>query len=136
MTLTEPRGIRNNNPGNIRYDGVQWQGLDTPPTDGAFCRFINAGFGIRAMAKVIRTYQLKYNLATIRQIITRWAPPNENNTVAYVNQVARAINVGADDKLDLENATTFALLCRSIIRHENGTCPYSDSEIKRGIMSC
>jgi hypothetical protein len=126
-----PRGIRNNNPGNIRYDGTPWLGLDMPPSDGAFCRFTDAKYGIRAMAKIIENYDKKYGLNTIGQIIFRWAPPVENNSGAYANAVASALRVDPNAPLDL--ASVMPELCRAIIRHENGECPYSDEEIKKGI---
>jgi hypothetical protein len=131
---TIPRGIRNNNPGNIRYDGTKWLGLAVPPSDGAFCRFIDAGHGIRAMAKIIANYGKLRGLDTVRQIIGRWAPPNENNTAAYVGSVARALRCSADAPLDI--ASALPALCRAIIRHENGACPYDAAEIERGIRLC
>ena len=134
MTDIEPRGIRNNNPGNIRYDGTAWRGLAAPPTDGAFCRFSDAPHGIRAMAKIISNYGKKYGLCTIAGIVGRWAPPTENNTGAYVAAVARAIGCAPDAPIDIDK-NLFGL-CRAIIKHENGKCPYSDDEIKRGIELC
>ena len=128
-----PRGIRNNNPGNIKYDGTPWQGLGAPPSDGAFCRFIDAKHGIRAMAKLISNYGKKYGLKSIRQIISRWAPANENDTESYVNAVSRELMRTPDEPLNLSNQNLLVLLCKSIIRHENGKCPYSDEEIREGI---
>lgn len=133
MNKNIPRGIRNNNPGNIRYDGTKWMGLAMPPSDGAFCRFESALFGIRAIAKILVTYNKKYGLCTIGQIISRWAPPNENDTNAYISHICRAVGAGADDQLDLADPGIILPLCRAIIRHENGACPYSDEEIKKGI---
>jgi hypothetical protein len=129
-----PRGIRNNNPGNIRYDGTKWIGLAAPPSDGSFCRFTAAKYGIRAMAKIIMNYGKKHGLDTIRQIIGRWAPPNENDTGAYVNSVALALRYSADAPLNIPDA--LPRLCRAIIRHENGACPYDNDEIKKGIALC
>jgi hypothetical protein len=129
-----PRGIRNNNPGNIRYDGTKLVGLADPPTDGAFCIFSAAKYGIRAMARIISNYNGTRGLNTVRKIISRWAPPNENDTAAYVASVAAAIGRGADTPLDL--AADMPLLCRAIIRHENGACPYGDDEIRAGIGLC
>ena len=131
-----PRGIRNNNPGNIRFDGTKWHGLATPPSDGAFCRFEDAKFGIRAMAKIVRNYGATHGLRTLRQIIGRWAPPNENDTNAYVASVSRQIMRDADEALNLSDANLLVGLCRALIAHENGECPYSDDEIKRGVESC
>ena len=75
-----PRGLRNNNPLNIRYDGTKWQGLASPATDGAFCRFKNFDYGYRAALKILETYYHKYKLRTIKQIVERWAPAADGNT--------------------------------------------------------
>ncbi len=118
---TLPRGIRNNNPGNIDYSNLyKWQGLDTPPSDGRFCRFKSAADGIRALARTLITYQKKHGIRTIRGIINRWAPPVENNTSAYVNQVAMACGLGADQELDVEHYEHLVGIVKAIINHENG----------------
>ena len=66
------RGERNNNPGNIRH-GAKWQGLASTQTDKDFCQFISPEYGIRAIYKLIQTYQKKYGLNTIKTIIYRYA---------------------------------------------------------------
>ncbi|MDR3208981.1 MAG: hypothetical protein LBT45_04010 [Rickettsiales bacterium] len=128
-----PRGIRNNNPGNIRYNGTRWLGLANPPSDGEFCRFADARHGIRAMAALLRNYNKKYGLDTAAQIIGRWAPPNENDTRSYVDSVCAALRRGANDSLNVSDGKTLLSLCKAIIRHENGNCPYSDMEMIKGI---
>lgn len=82
----EKRGIRNNNPGNIKL-GEPWFGLRRIQTDPEFCQFESDVWGIRAMIIIIRTYVCKYNLRYVKEIISRWAPTNENNTAAYVKFV-------------------------------------------------
>jgi hypothetical protein len=125
------RGLRNNNPGNIRYIGSPWVGLDTPPTDGAFCRFKEAKYGIRALARTLLTYDEKYKLNTIYDIITRFAPPCENNTDSYIRHVCAELDCRHDEKIGIR--PNIFKLTRAIIRHENGRCPYSDLEIMEGI---
>lgn len=122
-----PRGIRNRNPGNIDYaPGVKWLGLDDPPSDGRFCRFTDAVFGIRALCKVLLAYQRKHKLLTVRQIINRWAPPSENDTGAYVASVAKRLGVEPDAPLSLEtDRERLASLAEAIITHENGEQPYT-----------
>jgi hypothetical protein len=130
------RGIRNHNPGNIDYNPkTQWKGLDNPPSDGRFCRFTSAKFGIRALCILLRNYQKLYNLRTVRHIIDRYAPPHENNTDAYVMAVAKAIGVAPTDKIDLFNSAVLLPLVKSIIKHENGYNPYSDDDIKAGMAA-
>lgn len=82
----EKRGIRNNNPGNIRRGG-HWMGLSETQTDPDFCQFTSNMWGMRAMIIIIRTYVCRYNLRYVKDIISRWAPTNENNTAAYVKFV-------------------------------------------------
>ena len=85
----EPRGIRNNNPMNIRK-GNNWKGEKHPQTDAAFEQFESMQYGVRAGLKILKNYMTGYNgLAqkanTIEKMITRWAPPSENNTRSYIS---------------------------------------------------
>ena len=122
-----PRGIRNRNPGNIRATSVMWRGQIG--SDGEFCIFQTVHDGLRALAKLLTTYNDKYGLCTPRAIIGRWAPPNENDTNAYVAAVCVAVNTGPDDWLRLSDEQTLCDLMKGIIRHENGQQPYMDSQI-------
>ncbi|MBC8953246.1 structural protein [Xenorhabdus sp. PB62.4] len=122
------RGIRNHNPGNIRH-GDKWQGLRDIQTDKSFCQFVAPEYGIRAMLKILRNYERKYGLNTIRQIISRWAPPNENNTEAYIAYVCKVVGVPSSIVIDVENVNTMSKLVKAIIQMENGQQPYSDAVI-------
>lgn len=113
------RGIRNNNPGNIRR-GQKWQGLAPVQTDSAFDQFVSMEYGCRALCKVLQTYRDAYGLNTVRKIIGRFAPPVENNTGAYVSAVASYMGVTPDQTLDLRTESRMAALMRGIIRHEVG----------------
>ena len=95
-----PRGIRNNNPLNIRRSGDKWQGLRTLQEDKAFCQFESMAYGWRAAFRLLcHTYYGKYKLRTIRAIINRWAPPKENDTQYYIRSVAERTGIGADREL-------------------------------------
>lgn len=120
------RGIRNNNPGNIRW-GDEWKGLvpETQRTDKSFCQFKSAEYGIRAMIIILRNYQRKHGLSTISGIINRWAPTNENDTQAYINSVAKATGVDPDQRIDTSDSRFMMKLLQAIIQHENGDQPYS-----------
>lgn len=86
------RGIRNNNPANIRR-GCNWKGLIRQQKDKEFCQFVSMSWGIRALLITLRTYVKKHHLHTVREIITRWAPPSDgNNTEAYIKFVEKEIN--------------------------------------------
>lgn len=130
-----PRGIRNNNPGNIRRSPDAWLGLAAEQTDPKFFRFNAPLFGIRALAVILRNYQRKHGLKTIREVIGRWAPSSENDTEAYVTAVARATGLAADAALDLEDPATLAALVEAVIEHENGEQPYSDALIEQAVAS-
>lgn len=125
-----PRGIRNNNPGNIRH-GDKWQGLSAAQTDSDFCQFKTPEHGIRAMARILMNYERRYGLDTVRKIIGRWAPATENNTEAYVEHVARVLGVGTDQIISV--ADVLPDLVRVIIRHENGQNPYTSVQIANGV---
>src|SRR3569833_2152349 len=116
------RGLRNNNPGNIRKTATDWRG-EVVGSDSAFETFATPEAGIRALAVLLRNYQRKYGLRTVRAIITRYAPPSENNTESYVSAVARRLNVGADQAINLEDAVTLSALVQAVIKHEYGVQP-------------
>lgn len=85
------RGIRNNNPANIRR-GCNWKGLTEKQTDKEFCQFTSMTWGVRALLVTLRTYVVKYHLHTVSEIITRWAPPSDgNNTEKYIEFVEDGI---------------------------------------------
>lgn len=128
------RGIRNNNPGNIRW-GCTWQGLkvDGKEQDKDFCVFISPIYGIRALAKILINYKKLYGLTTIGGIIHRFAPPSENNTVAYIKHVSKCLKKDSDEIIDVEHKETLLKLIKAIILHENGENPYTDDVIMKGI---
>ena len=98
--MSTPRGIRNNNPLNIRLNSDKWQGLKTLQEDREFCQFETMAYGWRAAFVILcKTYYGKYKLKTIRALITRWAPPKENNTEAYIRRVTDRIGIGPDTVL-------------------------------------
>lgn len=128
------RGIRNNNPGNIDYRPANnWKGQ--LPYDKSieprFCRFNAPEYGIRAIIALLRNYQGKYALKTIRGLISRWAPSNENNTNAYVSGVSKALGVDPDASVSLVYKDTAISLAKAIIYHENGCQPYSDAVFEK-----
>jgi hypothetical protein len=124
-TNTKPRGIRNNNPGNIERGNDKWQGLDPKPqpVDPRFAQFKDPTWGIRALAVILINYQDKYNLRTINGIIARWAPNNENDTRAYAEGVARATGFALTQTLDMHSYDHLRPVVEAIIRHECGRGP-------------
>tara|TARA_R110002095_G_scaffold53860_1_gene46593 strand:- start:1960 stop:2619 length:660 start_codon:yes stop_codon:yes gene_type:complete len=134
MTTKQSRGIRNNNPGNIRRNGDPWQGLAKEQNDREFFTFKSAIYGIRALARLLITYQDKYGLCTIETIITRWAPAVENNTKAYIQSVAHHTGFSSLQTLDMHRFEHLKPVVEAIIRHENGQQPYGDVEITKALV--
>jgi len=122
--MDKPRGIRNCNPGNLRW-GDPWQGLLAPAkrTDPDFCQFAAPAWGIRAIAITLIAYQDKHHLHTVAGMVMRWAPPKENNTAAYMQAVAHDLGVATGSVIDVHDHAVMAPLVRAIIRHENGPAP-------------
>lgn len=127
-----PRGIRNNNPGNLENNGIAWDGLSDAQTDSRFYRFVNPVWGIRALARTLKTYRERHGLDTPREIISRWAPAFENNVDAYARAVANAVGVDPESPIPDSKAARLALV-KAIIKHENGVQPYPDDLIAEGI---
>lgn len=112
------RGLRNNNPGNIRLSTTQWQG-QVPGEDTAFVTFETMAHGIRALVVLLQTYFNKHRLDTVRKIISRWAPPSENDTDAYIAAVCKPGNLDPNQILTPDRLT-LEYLARQIAKHENG----------------
>lgn len=117
------RGIRNNNPGNLTGDD-QWQGL-VGKDDGGYLKFDTPENGLRAMAIDFRNQQDKHGLNTVSDIISKYAPPNTNNTASYIKGVSASMGVQPDQKIDLHDPETMHRMMDAVIRHENGGNPYS-----------
>ena len=132
MIYTGTRGIRNNNPGNIRYTGTAWEGLSDPPSDGTFCVFTDPVYGIRALARILTNYVGADNVRpTVTGLISRWAPPSENDTASYIADVSSRLGVDPNATLDL--SSSLPELVGAIISHENVVNPYDPTLIVRGV---
>jgi len=127
----EPRGIRNNNPGNIRKSSIEWKGASG--NDGTFVKFATPEDGIRAIARVLKVYDSKYKINTPAGIIGRWAPSSENFTDKYIDFVAKKLNKKPTERIDVNNDNELAKIIKAIIEYENGKVPYDDATILRGI---
>lgn len=127
-----PRGIRNNNPGNIDFRGQSGATLERP--GGRFARFETAYDGLKALSRqLMRYFEGKTTgkpLQTLNDIISTWAPGNENNTGAYIAQLSKMMGVAPDAILNLKDPQVMSSLMNGIIHHENGRNPYP-SELVR-----
>ena len=99
----ESRGIRNNNPLNIRHSADRWQGACIHQTDKSFVQFESMAYGYRAAWKVLDTYWKNFEKEkkpyTVRNIIGRWAPPSENDTEAYIRSVTSLTGLGGNESI-------------------------------------
>ena len=120
------RGIRNNNPGNLRA------APNAVGNDGSFPIFSSANDGLAAMSRQLQLYGGRGN-NTPYGIIHTYAPSSENNTQAYINAVTKDTGFGTHDKLNLSDPAVLKRLMTAMIRHENGTQPYSEADIDSGI---
>ena len=127
-----PRGIRNNNPLNIRRGKDQWQGLRAQQTDAQFCQFETLEYGWRAAFYLLtRTYYHKYRLYTIRAIINKWAPPNENLTATYIENVSRLTGIPPDEPIGIpsDQPQRWMMLGIAMAIQENGLIKREQSEL-------
>ena len=132
MKNTLPRGLRNNNPLNIRKNpNTHWQGQKTEQTDKAFVQFISLAYGFRAAFKTIRTYMTKYGCKNITQIIMRWAPPSENHTSAYIAKVSEMSGIHPLEPIDFNNGAMMKKIVQAMAYVENGVIVDGDS-IEKG----
>lgn len=137
MPITETRGVRNRNPGNIDYNPAnQWQGqlgLEVGVPRPRFVRFDTPENGIRALGRVLLTYQRKHGLKTVKAIISRWAPSIENDTAAYVRAVEANTGTRPDAEIDLSMPSLMAGFVKAIIHHENAGYAYPDAVLAEGV---
>lgn len=118
---SQPRGIRNNNPGNIERGKDRWLGMSADQSsDSRFLVFDKPEAGIRALMRVLINYQERYSINTVRGAINRWAPEGENNSGAYIQHVARLTGFDPDEPLDFLDGYICLSVTKAIIRHENG----------------
>jgi hypothetical protein len=121
-TPTEvPRGIRNNNPGNIRYGDFAYRMGATGRDSGGFAIFPTMAAGTAAEDALLRTYVARGD-DTVRKIISKYAPASENDTGAYIAQVTKKLGVGPDQKLSSAHLSEVA---KAIYAQENGA-KYAD----------
>lgn len=130
------RGIRNNNPGNIRLTNIPWRGKvpNALNTDGVFEQFESAAFGIRAIARdLITDYSQGKN--TIAELISEWAPPSENDTAAYIRHVVAVTGFAADREFAVPDPAFLVPMVNAIIAHENGGFAYPPEIVMQGVAA-
>jgi hypothetical protein len=137
--MTTPRGIRNNNPLNIRKSKDKWKGLRAQQQDASFCQFETMEWGWRAAFWLLtRTYYHTYRLFTIRTIVQKWAPPHENNTASYIANVSKLTGIGADEPIGIpsDQPARWMMLGAAMAIQENGTNSIDYFAMLRGWELC
>lgn len=114
------RGLANCNPGNIRRSSSRYRGEVRPSRDPDFKQFESIEWGYRAIFVTLNTYRRKYGLRTIREMISRWAPPVENHTEAYIRAVTARTGFSADEVLDTRSRQQMVPLIAAMSEVENG----------------
>jgi hypothetical protein len=131
-----PRGIRNNNPGNLQQSGVQWEGK-VASADPRYESFATPEAGIRALA--LNAQHLQANGAqTVADLIGQWSPAKENgqaNTQAYIGAVAQSMGVDPGAKVDLQDPAQLTAFTNAVIAHENGGNPYRPEQVQAGVAA-
>lgn len=114
-----PRGIRNNNPLNIRI-GNKWKGEVENPTDSDFEQFVCMHYGLRAGFILLKRYIERYHLDTITEIISRWAPATENATRQYIATVSERMGLSPLEKISFRDRATMVKLVDAMVLVECG----------------
>lgn len=128
-----PRGIRNNNPGNLNFAG-QSGATKEGGEGGRFAVFESMEQGVAALYRQLQIY-FKKGVNTLSSIVKTYAPASDGNNVdAYVSALSKATGKGANEKIDAGDTNTIARLMKGIVDHENGKGYISSSDIMGGIQ--
>lgn len=114
-----PRGLRNNNPLNIRI-GNTWLGERDHPTDNAFEEFVSLEYGYRAAFCILRRYIKRYHKDTIIDIVSTWAPASENDTQKYIDFVSKTMLLPPDAHIKYTDREAMVKLADAMTRYECG----------------
>jgi len=136
VAMVIPLGIRNRNPGNIRPSNPAWQGA--VGVNGGFVVFDSMTNGIRALCKQLIVYQTRYGIKTVRDAISRWAPPTDHNdTEAYIVMVCTILDCDDEDTFDFHDKDFLYWMVCAIGEQENGHAAFGqyvfDVDIDEGI---
>lgn len=116
-----PRGLRNNNPLNLRHNKQLWQGLSATQTDRSFLQFQSMAWGYRAAMVVIRTYVMSRGVKTLGAILSRWAPDADGNDEdLYLARVRALTGLERTSVIDPLDHDTMVSLVSAMSRVENG----------------
>ena len=125
------RGLRNNNPGNISRSKVRYKGEVHPSRDPEFKEFSTMAYGYRAVIVLLDTYRSRYGLNTIRQMLNRYAPPEDNFTEGYVRFVSDYSGVMPDEIVDTRAEKDMIPIVSAMSKIENGVAA-NIADVERG----
>jgi hypothetical protein len=128
----DARGLRNNNPANLKDFGIPWVGK-VGTDEGGFVQFASPEAGFRAAARNLQTHYQR-GQRTIRDIISSHAPDAENDTESYIKNVAKWTGLDPNKPFDLTEENVTKLLT-AMTRQENGKSPYNPSQILTGVQA-
>ncbi len=123
-TLAMPRGIRLHNPGCLERLGIDWRGMaEDQSSDPHLVVFTAPEWGVRALARTLLGYQHQESRHSIAALVSRFRPPEENDTLAYCRWVAASLDRQVADPISLDEPATLMGLVQAIIRRESGPLP-------------
>lgn len=125
-----PRGLRNNNPGNLRLSKDKWKGLREKQEDKSFFQFVSIEWGYRALIITLQNYRRKHGCQSIRDFIKRYAPDVENNTEAYINTVCSKMGKKDDWCPNIDDEVTMIMFASAISYVENGQLAIIEDIVK------
>ena len=131
--MKAPRGIRNNNPGNLRLPASSTRPGDEGHDKDGFSKFSTPQHGLDSLARLLVNYG-KAGVNTIAGIITKYAPPSENDTDAYTLFVANKAKLDPLEPLDMKSSEIISALMTAIIAFENGRQPYTRTMIYNAVQ--
>jgi hypothetical protein len=137
--IVQPRGVRNNNPGNLR-PGPAWAGLKGDD-GGGYSTFYTPFWGLRAASDNLKNYTADDGINTLQAVANRWAPSGDNNDPGqYAGTLSIVSGFGVDDTIDLTDPATNQLVLKGIVQAENGLKPdggswYTDGELSAAVAA-
>lgn len=132
--MTLPRGLRNNNVGNLIKTSIKWQGKVNNPVENHFESFSDIYCGIRAMVKDLLN-DINKGKNTVSKLINEYAPKSENNTQAYIDAVCRKTGFKPNQIITVLTPEQLLLFVRAVITHENGNIDayVTDNDIRQAL---
>lgn len=128
------RSFTNNNPLNIKRTDLRLAGLSEEQTDSKYFQFVAPEYGIKAAFDRIKDFNINKHRKTVGAIISMWAPPDTNDTLSYIKFVCTICKCEPEYIVDITDTDFMVKLLGAMIRFENRTCPYTPSQLRKGIL--